>query len=1828
MTTNVWYVYGFRKNRYDNLRILDEDKRDLSKHQTVWNIPGLQDQVTACVQKKTIDVNLTEATWKTYMDGNFTTEFDETEQELQRTQPTEDLGATIRDFMRASQETNHEMVRELVASMKQVLGRKDTQRMNINKFDGSNEDPRAWMTMFERAAEANNWLNDELKINNLKSCLVLNSAADRWFSSRIIDETEQDQEWEDWKLAFFGAFAQNRVQTAHRALKWEYRNGSIMDFFYEKERLLKIAFPDMGMETFISLVIYGLPADLQAVAMTIDPRDKQGLVECLQRLPTKNKQLRHETSRDFHRDTGDEKSLTKTDKHHNYNTRKSNYKKEEVAKTTAKPGKANNVQDIKEPQVAAAVTDHNGIDVIAMKCNGVNLQVMLDTGATIDLVSDKVVKKYGWPMIPEKKLVVSFNNSPFIINTAVDINLEGSFESTTLPATKIRAFVVKGLTFDVLLSNPTLKTLNIRLSLRNEQQNQTINFVGSAVSKMITNHEDVGKIFPSLLRTSFEPKHQVEFQLKDDAKLIQSKPYRLSREKFSWARDKIEQLKHANYIVESKSNWASPIVIVPKDGGMDYRLCVDYRALNNETLLDPFPFPVIDDVITNLGGCQYFSKIDLKDGFHQLGLSAESRKYTAFCTPFGLYEWTRLPFGWRNSPPVFQRFMMNEVLKDLLHDNRITVYVDDIIIGARDKVECQKLTYNVLQRLHENGLTINEKKSHFIVSEVTFLGRIIDGKTRTTRQESIDKVNNMSKPKDVHSLRVFLGLTGHFQNYIPKYSSMVRPLNNLKKKDIPFEWTKECDEAFETLVKIISSNPVLNFPDWTLPFELCCDASHLGTGAILYQRDNNLPKKNQLRVIGYQSHTFTSAEINYNVTEKECLAVKLAVEYFQSYLEGRSFTVHTDHQALTSLMTLKQPKGRLSRWQVTLMPFDMIISHRKGTENQDADAISRLCLETENTAVIAALSTNFDASTKSIILKRYHDDPDSGGHDGFLRTYLKIRNRFHWKGMKDEIAQYVKSCHDCQMKKFRYRPKHDWMILAPHSTVSYETVHLDYGEIKKKSEGVAKTQSFILLVDEATRMVHTKAINEKARSLIAWLNSLTFLSSIKKIVTDNGPSFTSSEFKNWINSKNIKHYFSAPYHPEGNGLAERKMRDVKQYFSMYPKFKEGWKKCLEAATSHHNRSYNSSLGCSPLFKLTRQQSLFPADKEFGITCDTLKKMEASLSNEDIEQKRIKMKDAFNAKKGKIPDIQPGDEIIFQAGTNGKQPNIQGPVTVSDVVVKDNIPKTFIYRDTDGNRKAVALKNTLPYHTRSTTLMATIACLTFMTFITLIAPSSAQSVFARDSPVLWVKSSAPVIEKMMHVNHTLVFKTPCQIFMNATYLSASQQQDLTVWCNRRAEIVLDPLTKICSLGMLSLRRRKRFNPIVVPILFLSILGSVFVSHVFNEKTEEKFKEQQRMVSIISQENSAAHFHLRTLAADGINVTTKLNHLIRRLETFENLYPNMTIAIAQASVEFEEKHEMTKKIKRLWLQDQIPEDLFDTFEAEGSDALPDAAVLDEANPITCELDQVKGLLLLHYQIPIRRNDATIYEANPFHLQRNFTDLKTNITKTCLIKYIGPKYVLRTDKCIRALDTTENIIHRSSFIFDDGLPCYNVSEEEQQNYWKMDELSCMNAEKVTHFPAQVTTNLGGSFIYCSGKRIKIQELVFNCPNYVFRLPLEQGFSIGSHTYSNVIKILKYDSFSFVDHLRITSQVYPQMHIDPIVKDYQSIITALDKETFPKIQISIGHSHLYYFFGIIMLFLVLCIIYKYCKFRMRFLSRNERGNNPQNIPLQETVGFISQSQ
>ena len=928
---------------------------------------------------------------------------------------------------------------------------------------------------------------------------------------------------------------------------------------------------------------------------------------------------------------------------------------------------------------------------------------------------------------------------------------------------------------------------------------------------------------------------------------------------------------------------------------------------------------------------------------------------------------------------------------------------------------------------------------------------------------------------------------------------------------------------------MITSNPILSLPDWTLKFELCTDASNYGSGSILYQRDPSQPRNKQLRVIGYQSYTFSPAEVKYSVTEKECLAVIKAIEYFKSYLEGKQFVVNSDHSALTSLLTLKEAKNRLGRWQTKLLSYDMKINHRKGIALKDADAISRLCLDF---SPLSSLQVNHviskdDDDTKRLILKRYHDDPDSGGHDGKRRLFYKIAQRFKWPNMRSDIDNYVDSCHECQLKKFKYRKKFNFLTIVNHGSSPYETIHLDFGELQKKTEGVKKTKSFILLVDEYTRMVHTKALGMTSAQLIKWLQSLPFFPSIKRIITDNGKTFDSKEFKDFVAKKEIKLHFSSPYHPPGNGMAERHIQEIKLFLSLYPNYPGGWKACLSAATQHHNRSYCSSIGCSPLFKLTGEPTLLPADKEFNINIEDLTNKESCLSDDQQRTNQQKVVDKANEKQGKIPEIKPGDQIVFQAGYKGKDPIIKGPITVDRVIERDNIPKTLIILE-GKQKKAVALKNALPYKQRLITSLAIITC------IALLFQPIVEGLLSKEPPLIWTKSSVPVIGQVQHIQHNVVVKDFCEDFMTLEGVPSHTRNYLTHWCWTKMYTFWQPFREICSKNETSHHIQKRLiDPISISVLtvaFTVLFATSASALAISWKDQSSIDANRKNIDFIRQHNRKNKEYLDKIIDDLVNVTQRLETLETHFEQLYIVLPHMQTFIADMTSTFVKRELLSRDFQRSWMNKRMSDHFFDLFGL----SIPPNIIFEETEAISCTINQKEGYLSFDYILPSKNPNLELFEANPFELKvKNKDD-----NQTCIMLYTGPKFALISKDCVYAIHTDPNNIRRTAFIFSEEQTCPQKSLTEEQSYWKQSR--CYDVDS---FLDQVKITTSKNFIYCPGHQIRIQNHRESCPNYVFSLPKGINFILNSFVYTGKAW-LNTKNFSVVDHLRINSYIFPDTH------------------------------------------------------------------------------------
>lgn len=421
----------------------------------------------------------------------------------------------------------------------------------------------------------------------------------------------------------------------------------------------------------------------------------------------------------------------------------------------------------------------------------------------------------------------------------------------------------------------------------------------------------------------------------------------------------LEDLKRRGWIRPSKSSYSSPMVCVRKKDS-SLRLCIDYRLLNSKCAKDSHPIPRIQDTLNSLGGKKWFSTLDQGKAYHQGFVKKEVRHLTAFVTPWGLWEWVRIPFGLSGGPPVYQRFM-EETLKDV-RDRCCLPYMDDALVYSATFQEHLQHLRRVLQLLRKKGIKLKPSKCKLFQREVRFLGNIISAEGYKMDPADIRAVQALrqQRPKNIGELRRLLGFLGFFRKYIPSYSRRakklfelleVRDQKKVRKKNgqlasgTPVVWTDEHSKVVGSLVDCLISEPVMAYPDFSKEFVLHVDASQEGLGAVLCQQQNN----GQMAVIAYGSRTLTPSERNYHIHsgKLEFLALKWSVtERFRDYLYyAPHFTVYSDNNPLTYILTTARLDSTRHRWVAELADFNFDIRYKPGTQNGDADGLSRMPLD-------------------------------------------------------------------------------------------------------------------------------------------------------------------------------------------------------------------------------------------------------------------------------------------------------------------------------------------------------------------------------------------------------------------------------------------------------------------------------------------------------------------------------------------------------------------------------------------------------------------------------------------------------------------------------------------------------------------------------------------------------------------------------------------------------------------------------------------------------------------------------------------------------------------
>lgn len=411
--------------------------------------------------------------------------------------------------------------------------------------------------------------------------------------------------------------------------------------------------------------------------------------------------------------------------------------------------------------------------------------------------------------------------------------------------------------------------------------------------------------------------------------------YRIPERLLDGLRKETDQMLAMGIIETSNSEWCSPIVLVPKKDG-SLRFCVDFRYLNSVSKFDSYPTPRIDDLIDSLGPAKWVTTLDLSKGYWQVPLSDSTRELTAFRTPWGLFQFSVMPFGLHGAAATFQR-LMNQVLEGT--QGYAAAYLDDVIVYSASWAEHLQHLSEVFKRIENAGLTINPAKCTIAEKEAEYLGYVIGGGVIRPQVQKLEAIQQCPLPQTKTQVRSFLGMAGWYRRFVPNFADRAAALTDLTRKSSPVQvrWTEPAKKAFEDIQNALCNEPVLYCPDFEKTFVLQTDASDTGLGAVLLQGEPD-----ERHPVAYISRKLYPREARYSTIEKECLAVKWALDAFRYYLLGREFRLETDHRPLQWMDRMRDSNARITRWYLSMQPFRFSVHHIPGRDNATADFLSRL----------------------------------------------------------------------------------------------------------------------------------------------------------------------------------------------------------------------------------------------------------------------------------------------------------------------------------------------------------------------------------------------------------------------------------------------------------------------------------------------------------------------------------------------------------------------------------------------------------------------------------------------------------------------------------------------------------------------------------------------------------------------------------------------------------------------------------------------------------------------------------------------------------------------
>ncbi|PAA89168.1 hypothetical protein BOX15_Mlig023350g2, partial [Macrostomum lignano] len=561
-----------------------------------------------------------------------------------------------------------------------------------------------------------------------------------------------------------------------------------------------------------------------------------------------------------------------------------------------------------------------------LKVQGSWLSLLVDSGAKVSILSERTYRRLGSkaPLQPSNRKLIAYNGKAIdVLGQAV---LSVNYRGQSVP---FFCFTVVQQGSDIM-GTDLMQKLSFQVVDRDGDLVRTVDKTRQLPAWLPDRFEQLTRGLGRI--RGFEHRPRVNPAVPPVAQPLRRTPLSLKEK----VQAEIDQLL-ADGIVEEiqASEWISNLVVVPKPDGK-IRICNDLRCPNKAIVPDKQPLPTFEELTTEFKGSTLFSKLDLNSSYLQLELAEDRRDMTAFITEKGLYRYKRVCFGLNSAPAAFQK-----VLSKILHGCSGTVhYIDDIVVHAASEAEHHKRLTAVLDKLLAHGVTLNAGKCQWAAESVQFLGYIVSASGLRPMQSNVDAIEQVPEPKSAEAVAAFLGMVKFYANFLQNLSDVAEPLLRLLRKDVPWDWSADCQKAFTTLKKMVLAPTCLRFFSPDEKIIVACDSSAHALGAVLLQEDGAGVR----RPVAFASRTLSATERKYSASEREALACIFACERWHYFLFGRRFELHTDHQALTTLLTA-QGSGhrplRLHRWADRLLAYDFQVCHVPGKKNIVPDFLSR-----------------------------------------------------------------------------------------------------------------------------------------------------------------------------------------------------------------------------------------------------------------------------------------------------------------------------------------------------------------------------------------------------------------------------------------------------------------------------------------------------------------------------------------------------------------------------------------------------------------------------------------------------------------------------------------------------------------------------------------------------------------------------------------------------------------------------------------------------------------------------------------------------------------------